>query len=95
MNKKAFTYIGFAIKAKKIIYGGDNIIRAFKVCKLIIMSENINRTTAYKINKNAEKYMVPVLNISTDEIFEYISRDNTKVFAITDKNLAEAVRENI
>ncbi len=84
MVNKINSYIGFAIKSRKILYGADNILFS-KTCKLVIASEQLSAGTISKIkNKNLKIIILPTQ--------EYISL-NLKglVVGITDSSLAQAI----
>ena len=87
MNKIK-SYVGFAIKSRKIIYGADNIMSS-KTCKLILASENLSQNTLNKLkSKNVN---IQILPASEFELLDL----NGLVVAITDESLANAIKNNI
>ena len=87
MNK-INSYIGFAKKSRKIVYGADKIL-ACKTCKLILASEELAQNTLNKLQtKNVKIQILPA------EEFQLLDL-NGLVVAITDQSLANAIKNNI
>ena len=87
MNK-INSYIGFAIKSKKVVYGADNILKS-KACKLIVASQKLSSNTLEKLNtKNTQIIILPQADYSQLNL-------KGLVVAITDKSLADAIQNNL
>lgn len=85
---KISTYIGFALKSKNIIYGTDSIISAKNKCKLIIASTLLAENSVKKLKKIDDVVFLPA------DQFELLF-GKPKAVAITDANLANAIKQNI
>lgn len=93
VSDKIKSYIGFARKSRNVIYGVDDILKSKQV-QIIFYVNNLainskNKLDNFTLNKNILK-----ICLSSDEIFELLQNNNIKVFAITDKNLANAIKMN-
>lgn len=87
---KIETYLGFAIKSNKIIYGLDNIVQYKKAIKLFVLcntaSANLEKESIFYANKKCVKI------IKTEQKLEtLINKINCKLVAILDRNLADAI----
>lgn len=85
--KKISAYVGFSIKAGKVIYGVDYILVSKKV-KLIFASENLGRSGLNKLIKYAEDSQVRIIYRDVEELTRKI---NCKAIGITHRGLAEAI----
>lgn len=87
MNK-INSYIGFAIKSRKVVYGADNILSS-KNCKLIVASTDLAQNTIDKLKtKNIQIVMVDHSEFQTLNL-------RGLVVGITDENLSNAIKNNI
>lgn len=86
MINKLSTYIGFAKKSNKIVVGTDNIIASNK-CKIVLVSDELSDNSKKKIEK-----IYKVFKISANVFNEVVNMEAVKAVAITDENLASAIR---
>ena len=87
MNK-INSYIGFAIKSRKVVYGADNILKS-NACKLVIISDALAQNTQQKLQtKNIKIITVPESDYQTLNL-------KGLAVAITDSSLAQAIINNI
>ncbi len=91
---KIKTYVGFAIKSRKIKYGVDDILK-LKNAELILVSDSLAESGMKKIDGYAEKNSIKLIKFSEDEFFELIPNTSIKATAILDKNLADAIKKNL
>ena len=90
---KIKTYIGFAIRSRQIIYGVDDIIkRDFK--GLVMMSNALAESSANKLKSHVTHAGGQVLSFEPEEFAELFG-ENIKAAAITDNNLAVAIKKNM
>lgn len=92
MNK-IITYINFAKKSKSIIFGVDDIIKSNKV-ELVFISEELAESSKNKVQKFIKTKNITEYLLDKDNFFELIQNTSIKVFGITDKNLANAIKKN-
>ena len=85
---KLYTYVRFAIKSGAIIYGTDSIISAKGKCQLILASRLLADNAMRKLKKIGDITIMP-----PDEFENLFGRP--KAVAITDANLAKAIKQNI
>lgn len=87
MNK-INSYIGFAIKSRKVVYGADNILKS-NSCKLIVASSALAQNTLQKLHSKKIKIVtVPEADYQTLNL-------KGLAVAITDSSLAQAIINNI
>ena len=91
---KIKTYINFAKKSKSIIYGVDDIVKSNKL-KIIVLSDGLADNSKQKIQKLAQTKNIFILELEKNIFFELVQNDIIKIFAITDANLAKAIKLNL
>lgn len=90
---KAETYIGFAIKAGKLIRGSGAVENIKKTVYLIIADFNASDNTKKLIIKYKNRFSCPLMYFK--EGFEKaVNRAGCKVAAVLDENLARAILDN-
>ncbi len=90
---KAETYIGFAIRAGKFRIGA-NAVLTLKKMDLLIVCKSASDNTKKEAEKIASKYSCPLLITKDKNLSEMTHRENSKVMAICDKQLARAIIDN-
>ena len=93
-KSKAYTFIGFAIRARKFRIG-MNAVQTLKSINLIIVCDSASENTKDEAKKVASKYHCPMIITNTDKLEDITHRENAKVMAIADKALAKAILDNI
>jgi len=91
-NEKSKSYLGFAIKANKIVYGLDNILKYRKRIHLLIECETSGRGISKNLKLYSEQKCITLLK--ADNLEKLLSKENVKAVGILDKNLAKAIVEN-
>ena len=94
LESKVATYLGFAIKSNKIIYGYDALKDYNKKLYLILVCNTANEkyiefTKTKKSQTNCDIYKV--VQGSLDEL---LHRSNCKIIGIKSKDLATAIINN-
>ena len=92
IKSKAETFIGFAIRARKI-REGMNSVQTLKKAELIVCCASASDNTKKAAVKAAAKFECPII-YSKRPLEEIVHRENDKVAAITDKSLAKAVMDS-
>lgn len=91
---KIDTYIGFALKSRKVVFGLDLLkVQAVKI-KVIIADNTLSEKSLREVKFLSGKYKIPLL-ISEAELNETLHKKNCKTIGITDINLSKAVLANI
>jgi hypothetical protein len=87
INKLVQTYINFAIKSGKIIYGADDIIKSKKNRGIILYKETISEKSLNVIKAKKDVEMI----IATEELESIPALAGAKVVFIIDENLSKAI----
>ena len=86
-NSKIASYVGFAQRSGKVLYGEDRICEKLKLCHVVLAdsaaSDKVRERLQYKC-KGTPYFEVDSLNAATH-------RDNVKAIGITDAELAGAI----
>ena len=91
---KIKTYIGFAIKSRKIKFGVDDILK-LKNASLIIVSDSLAESGMKKLEGFAERKSIELIKFNESDFLELIQNISIKATAILDENLAEAIKKNL
>ena len=95
MNKsKAETFIGFAMRARKFRIG-VNACMTLKRASLVIVCRSASDNTKKDAEKLAKKFKCPLIEPVTKTLDDLTHRENAKVMAISDKELSEAILNNL
>lgn len=95
LKSKDLTFIGFSVKARKIIYG-LNLIESDKKRKyLMLLCNSASDNTKKAVTDYAKRKNITILITQDILLEEIVNKTNCKSAALTDKNLATAVLENI
>ena len=92
-NKRAETFIGFAVKAGKF-RSGANTLSTLKKAYLILVCETAAENTRALALKYAAKYRCSALCTKNISLCDLTHKDGVKIAAITDKSLAQAITLN-
>lgn len=89
-NKKIVSYISFALKSGKVIFGIDDILKSKKKNGVILYKEDLNEKN---LNKVILKLSVPCLK-AHEELEQFEKLNGAQIIFITDINLANAIKNN-
>ncbi|MBQ7643357.1 MAG: hypothetical protein IJS67_05585 [Clostridia bacterium] len=89
-SSKAYTYLGFAIKSGNVRFG-LNTIETLRRADLLIVCQTAAKNTRAAAEKYARKFGCPILTTKDEPLENFVNRENCKIVAVTDKNLAEAI----
>lgn len=95
MKNKIETYLGFCVKARKVVFGVDNVEKQKKGVVLLIADETLGQNSLKELLKAKEKFDCPLLVAEKDVLGEWLYRAGVKAVAITDKNLASAIMREL
>ena len=90
-KNKIETYLGFCIRAGKIIFGVELIERQKKGVKLLMADGAIGKNSFKPTVQAHEKFGCPLLITAENELGALLHRPAVKAIAITDENLAAAI----
>ena len=90
---KAETFIGFAVRARKIRFG-FNTLATLKKAFVILVCNTAAENTVKAAVKYAAKYKCKVFRTESKTLSDLAHKDGVKIAAITDFALAKAVIDN-
>ncbi len=90
-KNKIETYLGFCIRARKIIFGAEMISRQKKGVKLLIFDGGMGANSLKIIVKAQETLGCPLLQTEQGVLGEWTHKPAVKAVAITDEHLATAI----
>ena len=90
-KSKIETYLGFCIRARKIIFGVEMIERQKKGVHLLIVDGAIGKNSLKPTLQAQERFGCPLLETAAGALGETLYRPEVKALAITDSNLASAI----
>ena len=88
---KIETYLGFCIRARKIIFGVEMIERQKKGGKLLMADGAIGKNSLKPTVQAQEKFACPLIMTDEGLLGEILHRPAVKAIAITDESLATAI----
>ena len=91
-RSKVLTYIGFAKKSGNL-RSGVNAINTLKTANLLIVCATASQNTVKEAVKLSVKFSCPIVE-SKVLIEEITGKENCKLIAITEGNLAKAILDN-
>lgn len=92
-ESKIAAYIGFAIKSKQAVFGADSIEVYRKKIHLIVISDDLTVKSKENIENIANKRNLEILQLDFS-LQDITKRKNCKVLAITNFELAKAIKNN-
>lgn len=93
-KSKNDSMLGFAIKSGKIIYGQEQIEDYRKKMHVIIVCQTLSENTKKSIIKFSQSRKIPLL-ISTRLLNKIVNKENCKVIALRDFNMARYILNNL
>ena len=90
-KSKIETYLGFCIRARKIIFGTEMIERQKKGIKLLIADGGAGKGSQKSALLAKEKFLCPLLETEAGVLGKIMHRPKVKVVGITDEHLAQAI----
>ncbi len=92
MVEKVKSYVGFAIKARKVLFGVDNITEYRKRLHLIMLDNSLSPNSTKKILRYAEEREISIIIYDINSI---LPERNCKAMGIMDQNLAVAILKEL
>lgn len=91
MNSKLVSYFGFALRARKVVFGVDDIDTARRGVCLIAVDCALGESSKKTVQKARERLGCPLIVAKAGALGEYLHKPAVKAVAIKDKNLASAI----
>ena len=92
-KSKAETFIGFCVRARKIVFGSGAIGALRGGAHLILICSSAAKNTQRLALKFKRRFGCPVM-VCNCGLENAVNRPGCKIAAVTDKNLAEAIMAN-
>ena len=92
---KIFTYVGFAKKSRKLAIGSVAVGAAKKNVYLILLCGTASENTSKEASGYARKFSCPIVVCGSVLLSDLVLKENCKIAALLDKNLATAILANI
>ena len=92
-RSKILSYLGFAIKSGNL-RTGVNAVATLKRVNLLIVCKTASQNTVKDAEKLAIKFGCPLVE-SAISVEEITGKENCKLMAVTDENLANAIIDNL
>ncbi len=90
-KSKVETYLGFCIRARKIIFGAELISRQKKGIKLLMVDGGTGASTLKTIVNAGRVHGCPILETEVGALGALTHRPAVKGLAVTDEQLAKAI----
>ena len=87
---KAETFIGFAMRTGRYKIG-VNAVYTMKRAHLLIVCKSASENTLKEAQKLSKRFNCPLFITVIKPLEEYVHRENAKLMAIADKDLAKAI----
>ena len=94
-ESKLKSYLGFAIKSGKILFGYDKLFENRITPKLVIICSTLNEKNSTKVIDFCTNLGVKYIKLESYVLGEFIQRDNCKVIGISDDNFAKVICQEI
>lgn len=95
MNGKIYTYIGFSIRARKILLGVNAISFCKRKIPLMILCGTASENTKKEALSLAKKFGSKLLLSTVDTVEDLTNKPFCKLCAVLDESLARAIIDNI
>lgn len=89
---KLKSYLGFAIRSGKVIFGVDKLIESKKKPLLVIICSTQNDKVTSKVIRFCSSNNITYFKLKDLILGDIIGRDNCKVIGVLDTNLANAIK---
>ncbi|MBR2023440.1 MAG: hypothetical protein IJ996_02860 [Clostridia bacterium] len=95
IKSKIETYLGFCLRAGKLLFGIDNVEKTKRNAYLLIADETLSENSFKTLVKARETLSCPLLVGKAGFLSECLHRAGVKVIAVRDESLAKAILQNV
>jgi ribosomal protein L7Ae-like RNA K-turn-binding protein len=88
----SYALLGFAVKARKVVYGLDAIERAIARVRLVLYDDTLSQNSLDKAQRIALRHSIPIAHVS-DKMQDVVHKLNCKIIGVIDDNFAKAILE--
>lgn len=93
-NNKIFTYVGFARRSGKFKAGVNAIKTVKKGVELLMLCKSASPNAIKEAEKLSERFFCPLYKTVTFTVEDMMDKENCKLVAILDAELAKAIISN-
>ena len=94
LNQKCNSYIHFAVKANKVLWGLDYIKQSKVLPYVIIYDESLGSNSKKQLMYFAEQNEVELIAVEENYLNNLLKRNNVKMIGIIDESLSKAILNN-
>ncbi len=98
MREKIYSFLGFAARARKLVWGKERLrdyIKAPKKVKLVVIAEDASERTKYDIKLRCKNTGTEFLVIFTKkELGKLLGKDEISAVGVEDENIIKGVLES-
>ena len=96
MPEKTVSYIGFAVRARKVKLGVNAAMTAKPgMIKLVVLCHTASDNTKKEAISIAKKHHAKIVLSKTYPVAELVYKENCKLIALLDKGLSQAILNNL
>lgn len=94
-KSKPLTFIGFAIRARKVRAGVNAIATLKGKVKVLIICQTASKNTFKDAIELSKKLSAPLVVSKTYKVEDIIKKENCKLLAIQDESLGNAILQHL
>lgn len=94
-KSKPLSYIGFALRARKVRSGVNAISTLKGNVYVLIICKSASENTFDDAIKLSKKFNAPLVISNTYKVQDLVNKENCKLLAIQDESLGNAVLQNL
>ena len=95
MQDKIISYIGFAVKARKVKMGVNAVDTVKKGVHLLVLCASAAQNTQKEATSFAKRFNCKIVLCKTYLLENIVHKENCKLIAITDRQFANAILNNL
>ena len=95
LNQKCNSYIHFAVKANKVLWGLDFIKKSKFNPYVIIYDNTLGENSRKQMMNYSEENEVELIEVEENYLNNLLKRKNVKMIGIIEESLANAILNNI
>ncbi len=94
LSQKCNSYIHFAVKANKVLWGLDYIKRSKYIPYVVIYDKTLGANSKKQLERYAQENEVELIEVEENYLNNLLKRNNVKMIGIIDESLSIAIQNN-
>lgn len=94
-NTKLDSYIGFAVRSNKVIFGVDRLLESKKIPLVVMYDEELGANSLKHIKLYCERKSVTSYSMPHGYLANLLKREKVKVISIIDVSLGSAIIKDL